>query len=490
MSRALIQLSALLVALMLSACAAGLGGNVAPAPGVPWRPPRPRVVPGSDVPHADAAAESAAARRLSGRTDWTLGDLIDVALERNPLTREAWENARAAAARYGGEKGAYFPALDANANILRQKAATGPDRAQNELRSYGGSLDLSWLIYDFGGREAAVAAAREAWRAANWTHNAAIQDVIYAVRVAYFDHATARALSLAEAASLEEARRNLAAADARHASGVATIADVLQARTAEASARLALEEVQGRMLTTRGALATTLGLPANLAFEVQPDTVAPAVEQTLEAVETYLARARAERPDLAAAEALVARAGAVSRRTRAEGYPTITAGGSLGRTYFDSADRGQESYSAVLRLNLPLFTGFTHRQDVRAAEAEERAARARAERVARNVALDVWTSYSDLKTAARRVATTDELRRSASESHDVAAGRYRAGVGDILDLLQAQTALENARARQVQARADWYLAVARLAYDTGTLTRTSQTPAAGNPPSPAKDEQR
>lgn len=484
----LLRLTPLLGALALGGCAMALGGgsNVAPAPGVPWTPPPARVAATASA--AAAATDTAATRQLVERGNWTLGDLVGVALERNTLTREAWENARAAAARYAGEKGAYLPSLDANASYVRAKSPAGPDRAPAEVRSYGGSLDLAWLLFNFGGREASVAAAREALYAANWTHSAVVQDVIYAVQQAYFDYTTARALAAAEAASLAEAEKNLAAAEARHASGVATIADVLQARTARASARLALEDVQGRMLTTRGALATSLGLPANLAIDVAADTTAPPVASTLGAVESYLAAARAARPDLAAAEALARRAGAVARRTRAEGYPTITAGGSVGRTYYDALDRDQPGYSASLRLNVPLFTGFTHGQDVRAADADARAARARADRVAQSVVLDVWTSYYDLKTAGLRVNTTDELLKSATESHDVAAGRYRAGVGDILDLLQAQTALENARALQVQARADWYLAAARLARDTGTLTRTSPLPPTGVAIPPAKDD--
>jgi outer membrane protein TolC len=63
-------------------------------------------------------------------------------------------------------------------------------------------------------------------------------------------------------------------------------------------------------------------------------------------------------------------------------------------------------------------------------------------------------------------------------------------VGDILDLLWLQTALENARALQVRSRADWYLAVARLARDTGTLTRTSPLPMAHDASPPEKDDQK
>ena len=78
-----------------------------------------------------------------------------------------------------------------------------------------------------------------------------------------------------------------------------------------------------------------------------------------------------------------------------------------------------------------------------------------------------------MQTAMQRVTTSRDLLRDATESVDVALGRYRAGIGNILDLLTAQAALENARAEEVQARTDWFLSVAQLAHDTGTLTRAA-----------------
>ncbi|MGH9420073.1 MAG: TolC family protein, partial [Thermoanaerobaculia bacterium] len=58
----------------------------------------------------------------------------------------------------------------------------------------------------------------------------------------------------------------------------------------------------------------------------------------------------------------------------------------------------------------------------------------------------------------------------------VAAGRYREGVGSILDLLTAQSALANARAQQVQSRWQWYTALAQLARDAGVLSTHGDTP--------------
>ena len=73
------------------------------------------------------------------------------------------------------------------------------------------------------------------------------------------------------------------------------------------------------------------------------------------------------------------------------------------------------------------------------------------------------------QTAARRVGTSRDLLESATQSERVAYARYKEGVGNLLDLLSAQSALALARAQEIQSRSDWLIAVARLARDTGTL---------------------
>jgi outer membrane protein TolC len=118
---------------------------------------------------------------------------------------------------------------------------------------------------------------------------------------------------------------------------------------------------------------------------------------------------------------------------------------------------------------VPLFSGFEHHYDVERARAEAEEENARADVLANQVRLQVWTSYYDLETAAQRFATAQDFLAAADESARVAAGRYQEGVGSILDLLAAQSALANARAQKILVRADWLLSLARLAHDTGTL---------------------
>jgi outer membrane protein len=131
--------------------------------------------------------------------------------------------------------------------------------------------------------------------------------------------------------------------------------------------------------------------------------------------------------------------------------------------------QGGNNYTISLGLRIPLFAGFSRIYDQREAVALADAAQARADALGQQVVFQVFSSYYALQTAARRVATAEDLIASAEQSSEVALGRYRAGVGSVLDLLSAQTALADARAQQVLARLEWNTSLAQLARDSGVL---------------------
>ena len=107
--------------------------------------------------------------------------------------------------------------------------------------------------------------------------------------------------------------------------------------------------------------------------------------------------------------------------------------------------------------------------DVRAARLQADLAQEDVRDLTQQIGLQVWSSYYAVQTAKQRITTSRDLLASAQESANVAAARYREGVGTIIDVLTAQSALENARAQEVQSRADYLLALAELAHATGKL---------------------
>ncbi len=87
---------------------------------------------------------------------------------------------------------------------------------------------------------------------------------------------------------------------------------------------------------------------------------------------------------------------------------------------------------------------------------------AQLDQVRLQVALDVWTAYQNLTTATQSLRTTADLLDSAEQSARVALGRYKAGVGSILDVLNAQSALASARQQRIQSTFNWNISRATL----------------------------
>ena len=447
---------------------------MAPAPNKTWTPP---AAPRDSLPSTAPAGVPA---DLAARVDsLTLGDVVDLALRNNPETQISWANARAASAAYGGSKALYYPTIDAEIGVTRLKSS--PTFSNDSVlrppltqTNYGPTVSVSWLIADLGGRAGTIEAARQGLIAADWTHNATIQNVVLEVESAYFNYMANKALVESERLSVKEAQTSLESTQQRQNVGLATVADVLQAKTAFSQATLTLESTEGDLQTTRGALAAAMGLPANAPYDigaVPVTNVGPATDS----VDTLIARAVQARPDLAAAEAQYRQAIGNVRAARGNLFPSIQLSGTGGRTYVQTLPSGATNYTLTLGLEIPIFSGFSRQYAVKQARAEADAALGRAASTRQQVIFQVFSSYYGLQTAARRVRTADDLLASAQASEDAALGRYRAGVGLFVDLLTAQSALASARAQQVQARWTWQTALAQLAHDTGVLDTAGLT---------------
>ncbi len=447
-----------------------LGGCATP----PWDPARrPGTAPAPDVPWSPAA--EAAARTTpapvplaAAGTPHGLAELVDLGLTRHPDTRAAWLAARSAAAALGTAESAYLPTLNLTVAGARTRAASAGGSVIVGGTSYGPALDSSWLLFDFGGRRANVEQARQALIAADWTHNAALNDRVLAITRAFHAHQAALALAASEQAAVKAAQAALDAAEVRRQAGVATVSDVLQAKTALSRAQLLLESADGSVVTTRADLNTAVGLPAAAATEVEPLPATMPLEELKPALDALIAEAVGQRPEIGAAEAQVRRAVARVTAVRSAGRPTVGLNGTFGRTWFTNPTVGTNVYTGAITLRFPVFTGFAQRANELAAQADLEQARARAEALRQQVENEVVKSTQTLLTAAQRVRTSADLVASAGSNQEVALGRYRAGAGSILELLTAQSALEDARAQDVQARADWLAAVAGLARARGT----------------------
>ena len=460
MTKPLLPVFAVVLCLALPVRAAGLSDPFATEAATPPRP---------SPQSAGRSANVPCARELPA-APLTAVDAVDLTLCNNPLTREVWAAARFQAAQVGVAQAAWLPNLDGR---------LGASRLWTEQRNYNSTsaaLTLSWLVFDSGARSATGENARQLLAAAAATQDATVQSLfLSALQAFYFAQATkAAVVSTGEAE--RAAREGFNAAESRYTVGVATPADRLLAQTALSQATLNRIRAEGEARNALGALANVMGFPAGQAFTlVQPPASLPDAGFQRE-VAALIAEAEVRRPDLKAAEAQVRAAQAGVDLVQAQGRPTISF--STGPTWAET-DRVAVNGGVIgVTVNLPIFTGFDTTYRVRAAEAQVDARAAQLDRLKNQVALDVWKAYQSLTTASQSLKTTIDLVASAEQAERVALGRYKAGVGTVLDLLTAQSALASARLQRIQAALDWFVFRATLAQSVGALDYTLLQPAA------------
>jgi outer membrane protein len=395
-----------------------------------------------------------------------LADAVDVALCNNPQTRESWANAKVQAAQVGVARADYLPSVDAA--IVLQRTETRNTPSEGGQTNLNGALTFNYLLFDFGGRDAVLEQARQSLLAADWTHNATLQNVLLSAVQAYYQlYATQEAVAAVLAA--EKASLNsLDATRARQRAGTATRADVLQAQTAYSQSQLDRTQAQGDAATARGVLANTLGLTAEQPLSIAPPPDLEARQVAERAVSQLIELARARRPDLAAAQAQVRAAQSNIKAQEAAGKPTVSLFAGLGATA-SSPGLDPGTGSIGLQVRIPLFTGYRSTYQILQARDQLEVQTASRDRLATDVSLDVWRAYQDLQTQGQSLSTTEELVASAQESYNAALARYKAGVGTIIDLLNAQSALASAQLQRIQARYRWNLAKVTLARAIGVL---------------------
>lgn len=406
--------------------------------------------------------------------------IIEIALCRNPQTRADWASARVAAAQWGQSLAPTLPALELSAALERQSSRGGQldSISQNALNP---TLSLSYLLFDFGGREAKGESARATLLAAISSQNSGTQKVILSALQAYYQLIANEAAVAATRVNEQAAEAALKAARLRHQVGSVTKVDLLQAQSAYSQSRLNRQTAEGNERNARGLLANSMGLDADAPLAIVPPAQ-PKPDPTMEAnLHALIEQAKRQRPDLAAAEAQVTAALANNRSAQAAGMPSLSFILQQNNSYRDVTTDSRSSQIG-LQLSVPLFTGFANSYQIRSTQAEVELQQARSELLNKQVALEVWQRYHTLQTSSATLATTLDLLASAEAAAQMALGQYQSGVGTLLNLLTLQAELASARLQHIQAQYSWFSSRMALAQALGQLTPLSATDPTSSPP--------
>jgi outer membrane protein len=389
-------------------------------------------------------------------------EVVNLALCNNPQTRVVWATSRVQAEQVGVNTAAYLPSASLDASANSTKLGTAPSVAQRSI-----SVTLSYLLYDFGSRAANLENARQLLAAASATQDSTVQTLFLLAVQSYYETQARLAALDATIESERAAKESFAAAEARYKTGSATPADKLQAQTAYSQATLNRIAADGNLKNAKGALANILGLDANRNVLLASSSTTVMPNDFEGDINALIEEARRRRPDLQAAAAQVKAFEASADAARAAGRPSI----SLSAYADQNRSAGIDTHGSTVAINLsvPVFSGFAPTYRVRAAEAQVEAKNAQLAQLRLQVALDVWTAYQNLTTATQSLRSSADLLSSAEQSERVVLGRYKAGVGSILDVLNAQSALASARLQRIQSTFNWNTSRAALAQAMGSL---------------------
>ena len=359
-----------------------------------------------------------------------------------------------------------------NANVYQ------PPPAQETFGTLQNTLTLPLPL---GARPGlAITQAQQQFGAAQAQYDSARLALSAQVASAYFDLLRKQALLAVAQETLASDLRALGDAQKRQAAGDVAQLDVLQAQVPAASAQAALDGAENDLAVARQALNSVLGrsLDADIAV-ADVDAVAPVTSYTLEQARGLAVQ---RSPDVRAADATVRADEAALSAARLFREPTL----SLQAIDIRSKDVTSFSREDTLQaaVTLPLSDGGLGREQVREAQAALAGARAQGEATRRTVLASVSAAYLTAGSKRRQLAAALATQQIAQETYDKTRLGYQNGLFPLINVLNAQAALTQARIAYTQAVYDAAAAAAGLsaAFEGGTPAAPSGPTAAPAPP--------
>lgn len=409
-----------------------------------------------------AGAETSCA--VTGMERLTLRQAVEFALCNQPQTRSAAAAVSLAKAAEATAQAALNPTISSTTTYGGSRTSSS-----ETARTGQAQLKLSYVLFDFGLRRASADAAHASTVASELDARAEAQAVMLGAGERYFRVETAiRALQTADEAR-SAARLALETASGRYAAGDAVKVDVLQARSSVAEADVKLAQAQSELAVAQAALAQYMGAGALAkpvpAAEVSAEPESQDIAQLLTDARTARAEAQAASKRVESAKRDLEAASLGSRPTL-----SLSANSEAQRNDNLPATR---SAAIGLTLDIPLFDGGVARS--REAQGQARLAAAEASRDAQlqSIELSVVQAHAQLQAAQATQKAALAFVAAADEAQAQAAGRYRAGVGTLLDWLTLQSRLTAAKDQLLTAQVSVQSSRLGLARAVGSLSVAS-----------------
>jgi TolC family type I secretion outer membrane protein len=397
------------------------------------------------------------AQEIPAGAQLSLEDCINLTLRHNPSLKAASLTTQVQQNKLAQTRSNYFPQVNGNASYSRsnQENAAGWGDAQN---GYSSSVSASQLIYDFGKTNLSNKIQKNNVYSSKQDEQSTINEVIYKLKQAYYGVLNAEESRNVYAQSVEQYQEQLKRAKAFYEVGTRPKIDVTTAEVNLNNAKLNLIKGENSLKTAYYNLTNVMGIyDQNPSFTLVNNGDIPEYNIT---IDEALKEAQNNRPDLLSLQLKLENAKQNVSLAKTGYAPSLTANGSYGWSGqdFPLYDR----WSVGAGINVPIFSGLSTYNQVKESKNSMQIAYENLTAKQQSILLDVKTCYFNLEEAKTRIPVAELSKQQAQENYDLAVGRYKVGVGNYIEVKDAETTLSNAKLSYINAVFDYNLAIANL----------------------------
>jgi len=313
--------------------------------------------------------------------------------------------------------------------------------------------------------------ASESERASQFTYKSDRDLVVLTTGTAYL-------LVISDAASVDSVRAQVKTAQTlyendldQNKAGLIASIDLLRAHVELQTQQQRLIAAENQLAVDKLALARVIGLPNGQEFRLtDPVPYAPLEDITLEQA---LQQARSTRPDYVSAQAQVRAAELTRQAAAAENYPSLSTATDFGDIGSPNFGTSHETFAFALTLNIPVFQGSRVRADKLQADAALQQRKAELADLEGKIDDQVRTAFLNLRSSSELVAVSKSNIDLANQTLTQAQDRYKAGVADNLEVVQAQESVASANQSYIASLYAYNLGKISLAQALGIAEQSA-----------------
>ena len=402
----------------------------------------------------------------------TLGATLQAVLDANPSITNLTELSAASTSRLSQTRAGFLPQVTGTATYTRidpvVKLPFGGEVLQfAPNNNYDFHLTAQYLLFDFGKNDATVKVAESQVQTAVDNITVARRDLAFNAAQVYYNILFMREsirVQDQQIASLQAHRNEM---NKRVQAGVSTRFDVTTTDVRITQAQSTRLDLQNQLRNQQVQLARLLHRPAQADIPVKGRLSYAPQPVDLEAEVT---KASTNRPEVKLARDAENTAAMQARLIEKSNMPSLGAGvqaGAKNGYIVPDINRIRFNTVGVLQLSVPIYDGNRNKKQRVEAAANSRAAVARTADTQEQIRADVRQAINNLDFSQARHANAQQQVAQATEALGKARARYRYGVGQNLDVLDAETQLAQARLALVQAEYSYTLGQYQLRRATG-----------------------